>query len=336
MSEEVDFGLPFNFKAYFTRGIIWGQRKVFSRMPDWMTDHKPIKPDFTGEAANEYIKTLLRRPEPCLVARFGCGEFEASMRGFDKASKNNRLVKWLKILCGKSGPFWWDNSIRLGLVRQAGVFPTDDAIFDRFAARSLEDSRQYDLIATWNAREKQAKRLFFPQAKAFPITDFDPFFYEHPWTAELKGKRVLVIHPFIDTIREQYPKRRKIFANPEMLPDFDLITYRSVTSFLGIKTPYKDWFEALEKQQEDIAKIDFDVALLGCGAYGLSLGAFIKRDLKRKAVHMGGCSQLLFGIRGGRWDADPKFAALANSSWCRTLEHERPGNYKQHEGGAYW
>jgi len=336
MAAEVDFHLPFNALAYFTRGIIWGQRQVFTRLPDAMTDHKVIPLDFAGEDANAYIKKLLTSPDPCLIARFGCGEFEASCRGYDRARSGGLLTKWLRICVGKSGPFWWDNSIRLGLVRQAGVFPTDDVVFDRFAARSFEDSRQLDLLGTWNAREKMAKRLFFPNAKACPLPDLEPYFYKDPWSRVLKGRKVLVVHPFADTIQSQYAKRQALFAVPDTVPDMDLTTYRSVTSFLGLKTPYRDWFEALDKMCEDIAKVDFEVAILGCGAYGLSLGAFIKRELGKKAVHLGGATQILFGIRGGRWDTSPRFQALYNDAWCRPLPSERPENFKQHEGGAYW
>ena len=121
-----------------------------------------------------------------------------------------------------------------------------------------------------------------------------------------------------------------------MLPEFDLITYRPVQSFLGLKTPYRDWFEALEKMQADIARIGFDVALLGCGAYGMSLGAFIKRDLGLKAVHLGGVTQVLFGIKGGRYDSNPYYNRLYNDFWVRPNESERPSNFLQHEGGAYW
>lgn len=74
--------------------------------------------------------------------------------------------------------------------------------------------------------------------------------------------------------------------------------YKSVQSIAGQKTPYKDWFEALEKMKNDIAKIDFDVAIIGCGAYGLPLAGYIKEELHKKSIHIGGGTQLLFGIKG--------------------------------------
>ena len=51
---------------------------------------------------------------------------------------------------------------------------------------------------------------------------------------------------------------------------------------------------------EDIKYINFDIALLGCGGYGLPLCHFIKTKLNKSAIYIGGGLQLLFGVFGGR------------------------------------
>ena len=56
-----------------------------------------------------------------------------------------------------------------------------------------------------------------------------------------------------------------------------------------------------------IDKEDFDICLIGAGAYGFPLAAYVKRKGK-KAVHLGGALQLLFGIKGSRWE-DPNHLA---------------------------
>lgn len=48
--------------------------------------------------------------------------------------------------------------------------------------------------------------------------------------------------------------------------------------------------------KDEIDKQDYDIALIGCGAYGFPLAAHIKRSGK-KAIHLGGALQLLFGIK---------------------------------------
>jgi len=123
-----------------------------------------------------------------------------------------------------------------------------------------------------------------------------------------------------------------------VLPEFDLQVYRTVSSFAGIKTDYATWFEALEKMNADIAKLEFDVALVGCGAYGFSIAAFIKRELGRKAIHMGGVTQILFGIKGRRWTDIPGFAdRFYNESWTSPFPSDVVERAKRTvEGGCYW
>ena len=330
------FGYPWNFKAYVTRGIIWSQRQLFSRLLNGVNDHRPIPPDYVGQESNDRITELLPSGRPCLIARFGCVELDAIMRGYDIDRKESRFVKFFKMFTGSCGPFWWDNSIRANMLRTTGVFPADDETFMKFSKRALEDSRQLDILGSWSARELEAKKKFFPDCKAVKLEDLDPFLFAHPWTMALAGKKVLVVHPFCTTIQAQYAKRTELFEDPETLPKFELITYKPVTSFLGLETPYKDWFEALETMCEDISNIEFDVALIGCGAYGMSIGAFIKREMKKQAVHLGGITQFLFGIKGTRWDGNTFYNRFYNDAWVRPGDAERPDNFKRHEGGAYW
>lgn len=330
-----DFGYPMNLRAYLTRGIIWTQRLVFSRILNGINDHRPIPPDAEGQAANDLIRGFLERGRPCLIARFGCVELDAALRGYDISRCASGLRKALDLLIGASGPFWWDNSIRANLLRTTGVFPVDDATLMRFSKRVLADARSVDVLGSWNARELELKKRYFPNCKAVDLGGLDSFPYQNPWSSALEDRRVLVVHPFCQTIAAQYMRREKLFENPAILPTFQLTTYRPVTSFLGLKTPYRDWFGALDAMCADIAEMDFDVALIGCGAYGMSIGAFVKNVLRRQAIHLGGVTQLLFGIKGGRWDGGP-YSRFYNGFWVRPDEAERPVNYRQHEGGACW
>lgn len=331
-------GYPYNLKAIATRCIIKGQRILFGHMLKGISDHAPMRLDYIGrQASNDAIRNLLEDSEPRLIARFGSGEMEAILRGLDVTAPEGMVTKFLKMCCGKSGPYWWENSIRAGLVWIAGYFPEKDSDLEKFAFRAAEDSRQIDLLGSWLAGEKRMAKRYFPEAKAVYLDDLEPFWCERPWTTALKGKRVLLVNPFADTARKQYARRSELFANPEVLPDYELIPYESVQSCVGNKTPYKTWFEALDKMTEDISHIDFDVAIIGAGAYGMSIGAFVKRELKRKALHLGGMTQLLYGIKGKRWDDRPKYVKeLYNDAWVRPSDAERPKNYLQHECGAYW
>ena len=86
---------------------------------------------------------------------------------------------------------------------------------------------------------------------------------------------------------------------------------------------------------KEALKIDFDVALIGCGAYGMPLAANLKKAGKQ-AIHMGGVLQIMFGIKGKRWDSDPIVSKLYNASWIRPSDSEKPGIANKIEGGCYW
>lgn len=327
---------PYNLKAILTRCLVKGRRELFGGPLSRWSSHAPLPVCAKGQAANDLVASLLAADSPCLISRFGSGEMETTLRGID-VSRNCSLLKKIGLmLIGESGPFWWDNSIRAGIVWSGGYFPETDDALNAFSDRVCEDARELDLIGSWLPGEKYIMSHFNPSLRSIPINDLEPFTFKSPWTGVLKGKKVLAVHPFADTIPSQYAKRRHLFKNPDMLPDFELTTYRTISSFAGNKTPYATWFDALEKMCGDIAKFDFDIALIGCGAYGMSIGAFIKRELKRKAVHLGGMTQLLFGIKGRRWEGIPKYDALFNEHWVRPFESDTITAAKTIENGCYW
>ena len=80
---------------------------------------------------------------------------------------------------------------------------------------------------------------------------------------------------------------------------------------------------------------DYDVAVIGAGAYSLPLAAHARRR-GRMAVQMSGATQLLFGIKGKRWDTHPQLSKLYNDAWVRPLPEETLQNKEKVEGGSYW
>ncbi len=329
-------GYPYNLRAKLTRCLVAARRNAARKFNLRFLNHSPLAISVLGQAANDLIRDTLFADAPCLVARFGTGELEATLRGIYIRSRGGVFVKSLKLAIGRIGPFWWDNSVRAGLCWNAGFFPPTDEALDNFSARVCEDAMQIDILAAHSPGETEVCRGN-SAIKAIPLPDLEPFRWNNPWTSALCGKKVLAVHPFVDTIRSQYEKRRFLFKHPDMLPDFHLETYRTLSSFAGNKVPYATWFDALDKMCADIAKIDFDIALVGCGAYGMSIGAFVKRELKRKAVHMGGATQLLFGIKGGRWDKVPLYSeGLYNEHWVRPFASDTVPAVQSIESGCYW
>jgi hypothetical protein len=196
--------------------------------------------------------------------------------------------------------------------------------------------RNINALGVWyNYDENLIAKEYCPQAELIPLQSIEPYYHTDPWSVALNGKKVLVIHPFSETIKEQYKKRDKLFFNKDILPVFELKTFNAVVSFGGEKTKFETWFQALDYMCEEIRKIDFDIAIIGAGAYGLPLAEFV-RQLGKKGIHMGGATQILFGIKGARWDQHDFISKLYNEYWVRPSDKEKPNGFNKVEEGCYW
>lgn len=198
----------------------------------------------------------------------------------------------------------------------------------------LDDLQQVDVLGSWLAGESLVA-AHLRNATRVRLRDLEPYVHADPWSEVLAGKVVLVVHPFAESITRQYGRRSGLFADPRVLPDFELKTLKAVQSIAGGSTGFATWFDAYQSMRDEIAGTSFDIAILGCGAYGLPLAAEVKR-LGKKAVQLGGACQILFGIKGKRWDDHELISRLYNDHWVRPLASERPENYLSIEGGCYW
>ncbi len=147
---------------------------------------------------------------------------------------------------------------------------------------------------------------------------------------------MLVIHPFKATIEQQYQNRKALFADPDVLPDFELTVIKAVQSFaFELDERFTNWFEALDYMTEQVNNYSFDVAIIGCRAYGFPLASRIK-NMGKVAIHLGGETQILFEIKGKRWDNHPFISKLYNENWVRPVDIDRIKNSDIIENGCYW
>lgn len=285
---------------------------------------------FDGESASDIINAALSSKDPFMAARFGRTELSCIVDYLNPMSR--RAIG--RFITGKIPHIGWRGDIADGMKMCSGFFPSTEENLSRFSELMLEDMRDLNILGSWLCEEGLVNERF-QAAKKIRLRMLEPFWSTNPWSKHLENKRVLVVHPFEATIRHQYDRREKLFANPELLPPFDLQIIKAVQSIVGNEVSFSSWFEALDFLKSEIAKREFDVAILGCGAYGFPLAAYIKR-LGKQAIHLGGATQLLFGIKGTRWDAIPGHAALYNDYWIRPLAEDVPNDFRKMEGGAYW
>lgn len=322
--------------------VLKGMRKLYRSVARPVFENPSC--EFSRQAANEAIYKLLTDDKPCMISRFGTGEIGIVNNYLTAHSSKSLLRKSLDYIKGNTGLPWWDTLVYRSMRLNAGIFPENITTLDRFSKRYLQDVPLIDLLGSFNYTER-----FIPLREDVVNVHLEclyPFFVEKPWTRALRGRRVLVVHPFVETIVGQHLRHDLLFDNPDVYPDYTLLTLRAVQSNAGAQTPFADWFEALAWMESEISEIDFDIAIIGCGAYGLPLAAYVKR-LGKKAVHLGGGSQLLFGIKGKRWDNDgyhwpnlpqlyTNYSSLYNEYWVRPNTSETPQAASKVEGACYW
>ena len=290
---------------------------------------------------SELIYNLLASGKPCMVARYGAFEL-ASVVNY--LGVKNAQHSCLKYISGKSPQWWWNKRLMKFMQSNAGFFPSTESNLMRFGDLMLEDSKLVDILGSWQKGEFFLSSVL-TEAKKIQLMYLDPYWSKKPWSRVLEGKKVLVVHPFAESIKSQYEKRKYLFKVQDTLPDFkSLEVIKAIQSIGGESNGYRDWFEALEYMMSEIDKHDYDVCLIGCGAYGFPLAAHVKR-MGKQAIHMGGSLQLLFGIMGNRWDHDEPhyengvfiyYAGLENKYWVRPSASERPKTHKVVENSCYW
>lgn len=304
--------------------------------------------DINRQSANNKIYDLLIADAPCMIARFGTTELITINNYLCVSNDAPYYKKIWNYITDKTHTPWWQSDNFHFLEVYSGVFPPTEKTSVSFSKRYLQDIPLIDILGSFQYYEK-----FMPlksNVENLHLETLYPFFVNSPWTRALKGKKVLVVHPFDQTIQIQYKKRRHLFENQEILPDFELITLKAIQSAAGIRPAYGDWFEALKHIEGQISAIDFDICILGCGAYGLPLAAHVKR-MGKKSFHIGGGLQLLFGIKGKRWD-DPNYGvaefkmytdlmknsycSLYNENWVRPLAEDTPKSINLLDGAIYW
>lgn len=271
------------------------------------------------EEGSDKIKELLQSDKPFMCCRVGATEGRVIQQWMKDRKYTERDVNNIRIL--------------------SGVFPCDKNSLNRFCEIYTDGISNADAIFLWGCigEATAIKRYASKEIILFRNDTYNVLFYSNPWTKALRGKKVLIVHPFIDTIRNQYMNRKKLF-NDEILPQFSGISFvRAIQTSAGENegSNYASWFDALHQMEREIESKDFDVALIGAGAYGIPLAAHVKK-IGKQAIHMAGNLQILFGIRGRRWDKFPEYVKYFNEYWVYPSEHETPINKGSVEGGSYW
>ncbi len=231
------------------------------------------------------------------------------------------------------------------LSRHSGIFPTSPEFLRRFADLYVDAVGSLDSIGVmaWPAdADLLAQHGFEGRPIDFLEQEPDrsvPADQSRCYLPLLRGKRVLLVCPFAEVLRER--------ANRET---FEAVwrgigkTWFEPASVEAVEFPYGfvpetrerygDALELLGEIRGRIGPASFDVALIAAGGLAIPLAVGLKEHGK-VAISLGGHLQVLFGVLGERWRGRRKWERnYFNDAWV-----ELPERYRLEAGESaenYW
>ena len=277
--------------------------------------------------SNTFLINLLRNEESFLISRLGIGAETYLSYSYHTTQKIN--FNQLKAI---------DNNAGIYNINKSFIIYCDEYI------NCIKNSIA---LATFSNAIINEQSYFLNTFKIPAIHSriLEPFYCcledIKPWSHYLLGKKVLIINPFIESMQKQLASGFQIFKDSEkkiFLDGQEFIFYKSFQTSAGNHI-HSSWLETFTIMSNDIKKLDFDIALLGCGGYGLPLCNYIKTKMNKSAIYIGGGLQLLFGIIGNRWENNDMWKKIILENDCKFIKpsgDEIIQNNSRIEGGCYW
>ena len=277
--------------------------------------------------SNNYIIKLLEKKDPFIISRLGIGAETYLSYSYDNKLKFN--LNYLKMLSNN-----------------AGIYNINKTLIT-YLEQYIEGIKNSSALAVFIDAIITEQTYFINKfnISAIHYQVIEPFYccLENikPWTHYLIDKKVLIICPFITSMQKQLDNGFQIFKDIDkkiFLDNQQFVFYKSFQTSAGNHI-HKDWLETFTIMCNDIKNLDFDIALLGCGGYGLPLCNYIKTQLNKSAIYIGGGLQLLFGVMGGRWENNHMWKQIIQKNDTKFIKpsgDEILNNYRNIEGGCYW
>ena len=283
------------------------------------------------EEGAAHICEIFRKEGGCLIGRNGSTELQTLS-----------LFKQM----GHLSPFLLQN-----IELYSGIFPQTAEFFllwiDTYK-KALKQVGTDPAAMGWFRLEAEFEKSLLPSATQITLRSLEPYYVgpDLRWTKFLAGKKVAVVSSFAETIRSQIPRAAEIWGSAEnaetLLP--------STTEWFPIQTGFppsvargrcewpdsvKSWKDAIRYLYIKVMEVKPDFCIIGCGALGMILGAYLKKE-GIKCVIMGGATQVLFGIKGSRWQEHNVISKFWNSAWVWPADTETPAAANKIEKACYW
>ena len=325
------------FRELYRLGEIFGEislraqtqyRNITSllrRLNNRVLGKTPKNSDLLKTACLDDLVTMLKKGHPFIAGKIGGAELMA-LEYVDHWIRPHWPKQWS----------WKRPATRLS--NNAGFFPIERREFYRWHETMSDAISESDFLCLWQTDpflKKYENKLISslaPGCRKIPMQSLG-----RSILPSIAPFRWLVVSPFVKTMKYQLPHLRQVHVlNGEV--SIDWMHIEKTCQFIRCPfqshlepTPYDTWEDGLDKLATEVVAKEFDVALIGAGAWSLPLGVRIKQ-MGKCAIHMGGEMQLLFGIKGKRWED----RNIYNESWIRPLAEDTPTDVNRVEDGCYW
>uniref|UniRef100_A0A6C0CLL0 Uncharacterized protein n=1 Tax=viral metagenome TaxID=1070528 RepID=A0A6C0CLL0_9ZZZZ len=303
----------------------------YSLFPDCAKIDNTVAPyNFSvNDTLREYLENKIGSDSNFIVPRPQCGpENIVGIHGSDPAfvqclnSNNKNIIHTLK--------------------NNAGIKISNSQSCMKYSQMFLDAFDNSDILCIWepslqNQGTIDITNKYKNKTQIWSIVfDIFHFIFSNPWTLALRGKRILIISPFEDTFKQQFPIREHIYGI-DLFPDCTFVTIKPPQT--QADQPSEEFDIELDRfyKKLDTIKDQYDIALVSAGGYGnLICGHIYKQN--KSAIYVGGVLQMYFGVYGERWVRERKdvLDLFMNSHWKRPSSSERPKNHTKVEGSCYW
>jgi hypothetical protein len=274
-----------------------------------------------------YIKSIIESNNPFFIGRIAGCELKVAYNYL----KNDMLNLKFDLL---------------ELENNAGIKISSPESLKAYIDALIRSYESCTLIAEWDTTGKVfeytgiGQQLILNRTQTIPKINalaLEPYYFKESWMPSLKGKKILIIHPFTKTLKKQTNNIKSLFpSQPSWFEDCE---------FEFVEPPYTlagnhqniDWDNHYNIFIQRLKEVkEFDIALVAAGGYGMLISDYIFKELGKSVIYIGGALQLFFGVIGKRWFENQAIMKLVNDDWIRPDKEDRPQNYTNVEKGCYW
>lgn len=295
------------------------------------------------------------------ASRWLCDQISNTENGWSAGkigtSELNALIFYIK-RCNSQLKTPYPQYIVKEMTQNAGFWnepsKTMDEALDSWAEALIEAIKNINTIVIWNPltkiEELQIINHYAPATKKIVLRALEPYYSpNNQYTLQMTKGPIAVVSPFADSIQKQWSNRHNIFpkeglAGQMWLPNQVLIAIKApygpaLTQNTSLGWPEhilnKGHKEAVKYLADQVVQSGAKYAFVGIGALSLLLVNELKKQ-SITAIHTGGGTQIMFGIKGNRWLNHSIISRFFNTSWIKPSNDETPSGAQQVEKSCYW